>query len=95
MENEGFTVKELLSELRKETRLTNETLIMHMGREESQLENILLENKKTNGRVSSLEEHYHNLSIKHETIGVKVALITAFISFIVAAVVTEVLPRIF
>lgn len=88
-----FSVKEILGELRSEVRVVHDTLIMHMGREESQLENILLENKKTNGRVNSLEEDYHLLSVKHEAIGVKLAVITAFTSIIVAAVVSAIINK--
>ena len=96
MEQENnFTIKEILGELRKETRTTHELLIMHMGREESQLENILIEGKKTNGRVTALEEHYHNLTVKHESIGVKMAAITGFIAIVVAAIVSYTMDSLF
>lgn len=89
-----YSVKEILSELRDEVKTTHSTLIMHMGREESQLDNILMENKKTNGRVTQLEESYHSLAVKHESIGVKMAAITGFISIIVAGIVSYILDNV-
>ncbi len=94
MTDEGiYSVKEILSELRDEVKVVHGTLTMHMGREESQLENILLENKKTNGRVSQLEESFHLLSIKHEAIGVKMAAITALSSVVIAGLVSAIINQ--
>ena len=95
MDDNGiYSVKEILSELRDEVKTTHSTLIMHMGREESQLENILLENKKTNGRVTQLEESYHSLAVKHEAIGAKIAAITGLVSIVVAGIVSYILDNI-
>ncbi len=91
--DENFSIKEILADVRDDIKQTHDTLIVHMSKEEAQLDSIINEQKKTNGRVTRLEHDYSELNSMVNTNGAKIAVYATIASFIVAAILTRLLDK--
>jgi hypothetical protein len=91
MTKDTFTQKEILIELMKKVQETHDTLLRHMAHEESQLSEMIEHQKKTNGRVTRLEDEVDALAVKQENLGVKVAAGVLVASLVTAEIVRNLL----
>lgn len=82
---QGFSEKEILIELMKETKVQSHILSTLVEKTSS----IELQTIKTNGRVTNLEGRANKIETKQENLGVKVAAGVTLLTMAVSAVISR------